>query len=329
MYSEKEKYVMANDAYKVLKETIEGQDWSYKEDKEKLILTCRVNVNIAGKDSTVILWAGAMPDSMLVQVTSPLLPGGNDEAKYMVAVAVSHLNYNLPVGDFDYDITTGAMVFRIANSYIDSPINNSIAFDMFKTTIDCVCSNYNPLLKLAQGKSDFGDFLSSMNLRVDTSALEMEGDKRKRADSVFHTLCEAVEHRGCAYRKSSDRKAVIFQMSGDHFPVDLAIRVDEERQQLRLLSKFPYVISEDKRVGEGQIATCIASHGLSDSNFDYEFFSGSIFFKVSESFLNRDLSEGLIQYMIDLAYTLVNEYNYKFYQFDQGEIGLADLMSTL
>jgi hypothetical protein len=109
--------------------------------------------------------------------------------------------------------------------------------------------------------------------------------------------------------------------------MDFILVVDAERQLIRLLSQMPYKISEAKRM-EGAIATCVATYAKIDGCFDYDLGTGSIIFRLTASFIESEIGEGLFQDMISFACAMVDEYNDKFLAIDKGLISIADFIAS-
>ena len=115
-------------------------------------------------------------------------------------------------------------------------------------------------------------------------------------------------------------------MNGDDVPMQFIFTIDVDRQLIRLMSRLPFKMSEDKRV-EGAIATCVASYGLVEGNFEYDILTGTIDFRMTASFRDSYVGDGLFQYMISRACVTVDEYNDKFLAIDKGMLSLNDFIA--
>ena len=131
------------------------------------------------------------------------------------------------------------------------------------------------------------------------------------AAEVYAKLCQALENRGWTYEKEEDQLLVHFGVNGDDVPMQFIIFVDVDRQLITSLSPLPFQMDEDKRI-EGAIATCVASFGMADGSFDYDLSNGRISFRITASFRDSDIGDGLFQYMMSCACAMVDEYNEKF-----------------
>jgi len=153
-----------------------------------------------------------------------------------------------------------------------------------------------------------------------------EENKKILAKEVYNTLCGAIERREWNYEKDEEKLVVHFGVSGDDIPMQFILVVDEERQLIRLMSPMPFNMSEDKRM-EGAIATCVASFGMADGSFDYDLAEGRIVFRMTASFRESVIGEGLFQYMISCACAMVDEYNDKFLAIDKGLMSINDFIA--
>lgn len=147
------------------------------------------------------------------------------------------------------------------------------------------------------------------------------------AKTVYKTLCDAINRREWNYTKDEDNLVVHFGVNGDDIPMQFILVVDAERQLIRLLSPLPFKMSEDKHM-EGAIATCVASFGMADGSFDYDLSDGQIVFRMTSSFRESLIGEGLFQYMISCSCVMVDEYNDKFLAIDKGLLTIDDFVAS-
>ena len=150
--------------------------------------------------------------------------------------------------------------------------------------------------------------------------------KMELAKQVYQTLCEAIERREWNFGKDEEKLLVHFGVSGDDIPMQFILVVDAERQLIRLMSPMPFKMSESKRM-EGAIATCVASFGMVDGSFDYDLSDGTIVFRMTASFRESLIGEGLFQYMISCSCAMVDKYNDQFLALDKGIMSITDFIA--
>ena len=125
--------------------------------------------------------------------------------------------------------------------------------------------------------------------------------KMELAKQVYQTLCDAIERREWNFGKDEEKLLVHFGVNGDDIPMQFILIVDAERQLIRVMSPLPFKMSELKRM-EGAIATCAASFGMADGSFDYDLSDGTIVFRMTASFRESFIGEGLFQYLISCSW---------------------------
>ena len=145
------------------------------------------------------------------------------------------------------------------------------------------------------------------------------------AKQVYETLCAAIEKRDWSFEKEEEALIVHFELNTEDFPMQLILIVDAERQLVRMFSPLPFKISEAKRA-EGAIATCAVTFGLADGSFDYDIVDGTIAFRLTASFRDSVIGEGLLQYMISCTCAVVDKYNDKFFALEKGVLGIEDFI---
>ena len=121
---------------------------------------------------------------------------------------------------------------------------------------------------------------------------------------------------------------ITYGVRGDDLPMDFLVIVDEDRQLLRMVSPFQFKMDEAKRV-EGAIITCAATERIANGCFDYDFSDGSISFRMNQIFMDCEIGEELIRYMINVSVQTVDEYNDKFFMVSKGMTSLDDFLGSL
>lgn len=150
--------------------------------------------------------------------------------------------------------------------------------------------------------------------------------KMELAKQVYQTLCKAIERRKWNFGKDEEKLLVHFGVNGNDIQMQFILIVDAERQLIRLMSPMPFKMSESKRM-EGAIAACAASFGMVDGSFDYDLSDGTIVFRMTASFRESLIGEGLFQYMISCSCAMVDKYNDQFFALDKGIMSITDFIA--
>lgn len=153
-----------------------------------------------------------------------------------------------------------------------------------------------------------------------------EENKTALAKKVYDGLCATLDRREWHYNKHDEDLTVTFGVNGEDIPMDFILKVDAERQLLRMFSILPFKAPEDKRM-DMAIATCFASNGLADGSFDYDIAEGKISFRMTASFMGSTIGEGLFDYMINCSCSTVDAFNDKFLMLAKGLISITDFIS--
>lgn len=148
----------AQAVYKTMREMFDTRELSYEADEGKLTIYSGAQ----GDDLPVGIRMSVDPERMLI-VAHSLLPFETPQDRRVeMAVAVSRANYNLHDGSFDYDITSGAIVFRLATCYRDSIIGADLIEYMFVVAFGII-DEYNDVLeKVAKSDMSIVDVIKTI-----------------------------------------------------------------------------------------------------------------------------------------------------------------------
>lgn len=152
-------------------------------------------------------------------------------------------------------------------------------------------------------------------------------NKLAAAKTVYDDLCASLDKRGWKYTKHDEDLVVTFGVTGDDIPMDFMLDVNADRQLLIVLSRLPFTVPEDKRM-DLAIATCVASFGLADGSFDFDIATGDITFRLTASFRDSRIGDGLFDYLIGVSSYSVDEYNDKFLAVSKGIMSINDFIAN-
>ena len=154
--SEQKKIEQAKVTFDTLCQTLERLEWSYKKDQDNLSIECGAQ----GEDLPMKININVDIDRMLIMLISHMPFTITEDKRLDVAVAVSAVNAALIDGSFDYDITSGYVLFRMTNSFVE----NTISEEVFSYMLHCSCQTideYNDkFLMLSKGLISTEQFLS-------------------------------------------------------------------------------------------------------------------------------------------------------------------------
>lgn len=148
----------AREAYKTMREMFDARELSYEADDDNLTIYSGAQ----GDDLPVGIRLQVDPERMLISAHS-LLPFETPENRRLeMAVAVSRANYGMPDGSFDYDISSGDIVFRLTSCYRDSLIGTELFEYMFVVAFGII-DDYNDVFeKVATTNMSVADIIKTI-----------------------------------------------------------------------------------------------------------------------------------------------------------------------
>lgn len=139
-----------------------------------------------------------------------------------------------------------------------------------------------------------------------------EEKELKQAQAVFKTLCEVLDEHNWYYSKDEENFSIRCNTQGDDFPIEIRIKIDVKMQLVSLYSQMPFAVPEDRRSALA-VAVSRANDGLADGNFDYNYLSGGIVFRMTACYMGSLIGRKLFAYMLMCSCTTVDVYNDKFF----------------
>ena len=147
----------------------------------------------------------------------------------------------------------------------------------------------------------------------------------KKAKAVYTTLIEALNKEELKYREDEENLRVDLSFGTDDLDVNMIIKVDADREVIRLLSPIPAKIPDDKRV-DAAIAVCVANYGMVDGSFEYDITDGQLLFKMTNSYCDSMPGTETFVYMIRCSLAMVDVYNDRFFMLAMGMMTLEQFM---
>ena len=149
--------------------------------------------------------------------------------------------------------------------------------------------------------------------------------KYTAAVKVFNKIDKYLTAKNWKYDKDTNKLEFIYHVGGDDFPMRFILRVDAEREMIRSISFMPFDFSEDKRI-EGAIAVCVANMGMLNGCFGYNITDGTVFHKVVVPYMDIEVSDDMIEYIMGLGMAMVDKYNDRFFALNKGFISIAEFI---
>ncbi|MDE7329572.1 MAG: YbjN domain-containing protein [Clostridia bacterium] len=145
----------AQEVYTTVCETLDMKGWRYEKHPEDLVVTFTVN----GEDIPMDFVVAVDGKRMLIRLLSRLPFKFAANKRVEGSIATNFANFKLGDGSFDYDLTDGAVTFRMTSSFRGSLISNTAVNYMF----NCACAtvdDYNDsFLMISKGMLSLKDFM--------------------------------------------------------------------------------------------------------------------------------------------------------------------------
>lgn len=157
----------------------------------------------------------------------------------------------------------------------------------------------------------------------------MSGEKElKQAQAVFKALCDMLDDHNWQYEKNEAELSIYCGARGDDLPIELKIGVDAQRKLVTLLSQMPFEVPENRRNALA-VAVSEANNCMVDGDFDYNYLSGKIIFRMTTSFFDSLIGKDLFEYMFSCACYTIDEYNDKFLMVAMKEMSIEQILNLI
>lgn len=144
----------------------------------------------------------------------------------------------------------------------------------------------------------------------------------QHARDIYEKTKALFTSKDLKYDAHDENMVIKTGITGDDLPMDITVIVNPNAQTISMYSVLPFSVKEDK-MAEVAIAVCVANNALIQGCFDYDISEGKVLCKISNSFIETDLSEELIFVMFMRFANLADEYNDRFFMLNKGLIDLA------
>lgn len=148
--------------------------------------------------------------------------------------------------------------------------------------------------------------------------------QQKQAEEALETLCIALDQRGWSYEKDEENLQIKTDVLGDDMDMALRIRVDPVNLLVSLYSELPFTVPESKRV-EMAIALSMINYATVDGNFDYNFGTGRVIFRLTSRFRDSIMGVEMFDYMIGVSLGTIDAYNDKIFMVGMDRYSLEEL----
>lgn len=156
----------------------------------------------------------------------------------------------------------------------------------------------------------------------------MAEQHREAAERTFATLCAALDGQHWNYRRDDDNLKVEYTVSGDDLPMSYTFGVDADHTLVRLESPLPMTVKEEKCL-EVAVAVSMINDKLVNGCFDFNMMSGTVTFRICNSFYDSTLGAEVFLYMLAVSIHTVDQFNDTLFSLATGGITMEKFIETL
>lgn len=143
------------------------------------------------------------------------------------------------------------------------------------------------------------------------------------AETVYNTLCKSLDNDDIKYSKDDSKLAVSVSSKTDDFDIQIYIMIDRERHAVKLFSRLPFTVPDDKKL-DLSVATNFVNSKFVNGHFDFDISSGTIVFKLTNTYIGyKTIGTELFGHLLGICFGFVDEYNDKFFMLSKGLMELG------
>lgn len=138
--------MLAEENYQSMKTALDSMKWKYTTFSKKLA----VKYSVKGNDLPMEFVMKIDGENQLITVMSRLPIEVCEDKRVDVSLAVNHVNYKIADGNFDFDMTTGLVYYKVSASYQGSLIGDKLIeylVNVSANTVDRYNDKFDAIVK--------------------------------------------------------------------------------------------------------------------------------------------------------------------------------------
>ncbi len=327
--NEFEQYERAKRMYLMLCEALDDQKWMYFSNERAMTISCEAAEDGFPTDLNIMV----LRDAGLVELVSDQLFSVKEEYRVDMAIAVGIINNALKDDCLDFSMESGRMTFRRCFRYADYDLDKAAVSELITDFLREPDYFRHGILRLANGAATIERFVEIFFEENERRPLDEErrtpdAARLESASKAYGALCETMKRKGLNVREEKEKGILLTSVKGRSVPVRFRFSVDGAMQQIRVSARLPLTVREEMRA-EAAVATTAATYSLLNGWFSYDIENGTIVFRMSQPFLNSEINESLLDYMISVCVRAVNDNYDLFLELDSGKLSLARYLEMI
>ena len=143
----------------------------------------------------------------------------------------------------------------------------------------------------------------------------------KEGKNAYLRICEYFDTHKISYKKNEDSLSVECLAIGDDLPMPATVIVEDGLKILIFYSKLPFTVPTQMHFLVAK-AICIINNSLIDGCFDFNIKNGEIHYRMTNSFLENEITDKIFSYMINTSFEIIDKYNDRLLDFINGKISI-------
>ncbi len=143
--------------------------------------------------------------------------------------------------------------------------------------------------------------------------------KIEKAKNIYGKICEMLDSFNLKFDRNDEKFMINCAMQGDDLPITINMQVNAEKELIHVLSYIPVEVPEDKRI-DMAIAVSVTNSKLVDGNFDFNVKEGSLFFKMSNCYIDSTVGIETLKYLFICSIQTIEDFNDKFQMLAEGKL---------
>lgn len=145
----------AKAVYSTILSVLDGRGWKYDQEEEKNTIFLK----LSGDDLPMDFVIRVLEEQQVISIISFMPTSMPEDKRVEGAIATTIITNQLADGSFDYDVSNGAIMYRITSSFKDSLIGEKLIGYMIDVSALTVDEYNDKLFMLAKGVLSLEDFM--------------------------------------------------------------------------------------------------------------------------------------------------------------------------
>ena len=144
----------------------------------------------------------------------------------------------------------------------------------------------------------------------------------QRAKAAYEVVKEAFTSRGLGFESLDNRLAIRLGIKNDKGQTNVMVMVNSAAQAIAMYSVLPFTVDTNKSAAMA-LAVCDANEKLLQGSFDFNTKEGRVIAKVTNSFVDMEVSKGMVSVMFVRLMKMLEEYSEKLRSASKGIVDLS------